>query len=140
MTPLAKVLITLVLVGGIGMVIYRNQDQIRGLRKGTSQPGTGGPATAGTKEGARRRIVVGVNDFGGAYPALVANDGATPGPGSLFAKQGLDVEIKLVRGSKERLEQFDAGQIDIMLLTLDYVANLAAVKTGVLGPVGGGAG
>jgi NitT/TauT family transport system substrate-binding protein len=70
--------------------------------------------------------VVGVNDFGGAYPALVANDGATPGPASLFTKEGLDVEIKLVRGSKERLDQFNAGQIDVMLLTLDYFANLAA--------------
>ncbi len=128
LTPLAKGLITLVLVGGIGMVIYRNQDQIPGLRKGTPHSETGGPgpATAGKTGGGKRRIVVGVNDFGGAYPALVANDGATPGPASLFAKAGLDVEIKLMRGSKERLEQFDDGQIDVMLLTLDYVANLAA--------------
>jgi hypothetical protein len=31
-----------------------------------------------------------------------------------------------VRGSKERLDQFDQGKIDVMLLTLDYVANLYA--------------
>ena len=79
LTPLAKGLITLVLVGGIGMVIYRNQDQIPGLRKALPHSETGGPATAGKTGGGRRRIVVGVNDFGGAYPGVVANDGATAG-------------------------------------------------------------
>jgi len=71
------------------------------------------------------RIVVGVNDFGGGYPLLLANDGAQAGPGSLFRKAGLDVEIRLIRGSKERLKAFDDGEVDVMLLTLDYLANLA---------------
>src|SRR6185369_12012200 len=74
-----------------------------------------------------KRIIVGVNDFGGAYPGVVANDGATPGPRSKFTAAGLDVEIKLIRGSKERLEAFDNGEVDIMLLTLDYFANLVPV-------------
>lgn len=141
LTPLAKLLITVVVLGAIGTVLYRHQDQVRTAIGMPARHGATGPATAGEPQpdpgasrgavppppaGRRRRIVVGVNDFGGAYPALVANDGATPGPESLFTKEGLDVEIKLVRGSKERLEQFDAGQIDIMLLTLDYFANLAA--------------
>jgi outer membrane protein OmpA-like peptidoglycan-associated protein/ABC-type amino acid transport substrate-binding protein len=68
--------------------------------------------------------VIGVNDFGGAYPGLVANDGATAGPRSLFKARGLDVEIKLIRGSKERLKAFDAGEVDVMLLSLDYLAGL----------------
>jgi ABC-type nitrate/sulfonate/bicarbonate transport system substrate-binding protein len=78
------------------------------------------PPTAQSK-----RIVVGVNDFGGGYPLLLANDGAKPGPASLFAKAGLDVEIRLIRGSKERLKAFDDKEVDVMLLTLDYLANLA---------------
>ncbi len=102
-----------------------------GTASAGAAPGTGGGAAgsagaATPAPGGRPRIVVGVNDFGGAYPALVANDGALAGPNSLFTKAGLDVEIRLVRGSKERLEQFDQGKIDVMLLTLDYVANLYA--------------
>jgi ABC-type nitrate/sulfonate/bicarbonate transport system substrate-binding protein len=86
--------------------------------------GSGSPARGNTVP-ARRRIVVGVNDFGGAYAGIVANDGLDPGPNSLFARAGLDVEIRWVAGSKERRDQFDSGKVDIMLLTLDYLANLA---------------
>jgi outer membrane protein OmpA-like peptidoglycan-associated protein len=82
---------------------------------GGAEPKAGLPA---------RRMVVGVNDFGGAYPAIVANDGALPGPRSIFSKLGLDVEIKLIKGSKERLQAFDEGKVHIMLLTLDYLAGL----------------
>src|SRR5205814_42514 len=66
-----------------------------------------------------KHIIIGVNDFGGAYPGVVANDGAKAGPKSRFAAAGLDVEIKLIRGSKERLAAFDNGEVDVMLLTLD---------------------
>jgi NitT/TauT family transport system substrate-binding protein len=128
LTPLAKGFITLIVVGAVGLAVYRHRDQVTDLLqrpKGTGA--TGADGTPGTPPpGGRKRIVVGVNDFGGAYPALVANDGALPGPNSVFTKLGLDVEIKLVRGSKERLDMFDAGGIDVMLLTLDYVANLYA--------------
>jgi NitT/TauT family transport system substrate-binding protein len=58
---------------------------------------------------------------------VVANDGATPGPKSRFKAAGLDVEIKLIRGSKERLAAFDSGEVDVMLLTLDYFANLEPI-------------
>lgn len=70
-------------------------------------------------------IVVGVNDFGGAYPLLLANDGALPGPRSLFKKSGLNVEVRWVQGSKDRIRDFDRGEIHLMLLTLDYLAQLA---------------
>jgi len=70
-------------------------------------------------------IIVGVNDFGGAYPLLLANDGPKPGPRSLFKQRGLDVEVRWVKGSKERLQNFDRGEIQFMLLTLDYLAQIA---------------
>ena len=73
----------------------------------------------------RHKIIVGVNDFGGAYAGIVANDGATAGANSLFSKAGLDVEIKWIPGSKERRDAFDTGKVDVMLLSLDYLANLA---------------
>lgn len=144
LTLLSKVLILLVITAAAVGIFY----MVRGQNGGAGTPGagpggpsdtkmaspaSGAPSAAGSDTATpapapsgRPRIVVGVNDFGGAYPALVANDGAVAGPNSLFTKAGLDVEIRLVRGSKERLEQFDQGKIDVMLLTLDYVANLYA--------------
>ncbi len=50
-----------------------------------------------------------------------------PGPRSKFTAAGLDVEIKLIRGSKERLTAFDEGELDVMLLTVDYMANLVPI-------------
>ena len=91
----------------------------------TGKPALGPPASEPISTAKGKRIVVGVNDFGGGYPLLLANDGAKPGPASLFAKAGLDVEIRLIRGSKERLKAFDDKEVDVMLLTLDYLANLA---------------
>lgn len=125
LTGLSKFLILVVVLGAVGAAVYKWKDTLPFPKKPTA--GDSGDTPKGETPKARRtgkRIVVGVNDFGGAYPGLVANDGSMPGPASLFSKAGLDVEFRLVKGSKERLDQFDAGQIDIMLLTLDYVANL----------------
>lgn len=125
LTPLAKVFISLVLLAVVGYVLKF---------KVLPTWGPGGPGTAATAksdsaggEGAAkgRRIVIGINDFGGGYPLLLANDGAMAGPGSLFSQAGLDVEVRLIRGSKERLRAFEDGDVQVMLLTLDYLANLA---------------
>ncbi|HEX7596896.1 MAG TPA: ABC transporter substrate-binding protein, partial [Polyangia bacterium] len=120
-TALSKSLILLIVLGAVGAAVYRWRRTLTGDQP-SAGPTQGSQSPAHPVKG--KRIVVGVNDFGGAYPGLVANDGALPGPASLFTKAGLDIEFRLVKGSKERLEQFDSGQIDVMLLTLDYLANL----------------
>ena len=96
-------------------------DEQKDAKKGEKKSGS-----TGSKK-KQNRIVIGVNDSGGAYPGVVANDGATPGANSRFSAAGLDVEIKLIRGVKERLAAFDSGEVDIMVLTLDYFANLVPV-------------
>ncbi|MCS6913953.1 MAG: OmpA family protein [Myxococcales bacterium] len=130
LTPFAKVFITFIILAVVGYVAYSKLPpemvgKLGGLVSRSSnrddQPGRS-PATRGTSGGAP--IVIGVNDFGGAYALLLANDGATAGPASLFRKAGLDVEVRLIRGSKERLKAFDEGSVQVMLLTLDYLANL----------------
>ena len=125
LTPLAKIFISLVLLAVVGYVLKF---------KVLPTWGPGGPGSAAPEAGRAappavktQRIVIGINDFGGGYPLLLANDGALPGPGSLFAKAGLDVEVRLIRGSKERLRAFEDGEVQVMLLTLDYLANLAPV-------------
>ncbi len=114
-TPLAKAFIVLTMVAVGGSIEYFHPQWWRPSPK-SNPPGESAAAPG--------RIIIGVNDFGGAYPLLLANDGALPGPGSAFKKAGLDVEIRLIRGSKERLKAFDDGQVQVMLLTLDYLANL----------------
>lgn len=143
LTPFAKTFIALVILAVVGVVFYFRRHEIRaslavGDRPISSRgPGdNAGPAgevkpgevKPGVEPAAKPgRIVIGVNDFGGGYPLLLANDGALPGPNSRFAKAGLDVEVRLIRGSKERLKAFDDGEVHVMLLTLDYLANLAPI-------------
>lgn len=140
LTPLGKAFLALIIVATLGFVLWRNEGrwlQRRGEAQAAEAPRPAAreeaPKAAAPARRNPKRIVVGVNDFGGAYPGLVANDGAEPGPNSRFAAAGLDVEIKLIRGSKERLAAFDNGEVDVMLLTLDYFANLVPVyrKKGV---------
>lgn len=135
LTPFAKLFIALVILSVAGYVIWNKFQEERAsmsqpgalTRRGDSPgpAGPGSPASSGSGAEKPKRIVVGVNDFGGGYPLLLANDGAMAGPASLFTKAGLDVEIRLIRGSKERLKAFDDGEVQVMLLTLDYLANLA---------------
>ena len=125
LTPIGKALIAAMVLAALGYVVWRNLGGAGLLASNPSPTSTPGPTATPAEPRNPRRIVVGVNDFGGAYPGLVANDGATAGPGSRFTAAGLEVEIRLIRGSKERLEAFDKGEVDVMLLTLDYFANLA---------------
>jgi NitT/TauT family transport system substrate-binding protein len=139
LTPLAKAFIALVILGVVGYTgwhYYGSKLAKSGGGGGGDPPKTGGdpgkrdPSETPAKPAARKnpnRIVVGVNDFGGAYPGVVANDGAEPGPKSRFTAGGVDVEFRLIRGSKERLAAFDSGEVDVMLLSLDYFANLVPV-------------
>jgi NitT/TauT family transport system substrate-binding protein len=136
LTPLSKAFVALIVLGVVGYTGWHYWGKKRpwgGTDPVAEKSDMGGgkapdvakkpPATARDP----KKIIVGVNDFGGAYPGVVANDGALPGPKSRFKANGLDVEIKLIRGSKERLQAFDSGEVDIMLLTLDYFANLVPV-------------
>jgi len=137
LTPLAKAFIALVILGVVGYTGWHYYGSKLG-GGGGSTPAKPDPAKTNPEPTAEKpkaptprknpnRIVVGVNDFGGAYPGVVANDGAEPGPKSRFTAAGVDVEFRLIRGSKERLQAFDNGEVDVMLLSLDYFANLVPV-------------
>jgi NitT/TauT family transport system substrate-binding protein len=82
---------------------------------------------AGALPVTRHKLVVGVNNYGGTYPAVVANDGLIAGRDSPFAAAGLDVEVRLLIKPEERLAAFERGEVDVVLLSLDYLANQAPV-------------
>lgn len=126
LTLLSKAFIAFVILGTTAFILrYYFTKNDKGAEAGKSDV----TADAGAPPAKRdpKRIVVGINDFGGAYPGVVANDGAMAGPRSRFAAAGIDVEFKLIRGSKERLAAFDNGEVQVMLLSLDYFANLVPV-------------
>lgn len=85
------------------------------------------PAIPEAPSATRHKIVLGVNDYGGNYPAVVANDGAIAGHHSRFVAAGLDVEVRVILNPKDRLDAFDHGDVDIVLLSLDYLANQVPV-------------
>jgi hypothetical protein len=119
LTPLAKAFIALVILGVLGYTGWHYYGSKLGRSGGGGDPPKNDPnATKKSEPEAKaaprknpNRIVVGVNDFGGAYPGVVANDGAEPGPKSRFTAAGIDVELRLIRGSKERLQAFDSGDV-----------------------------
>ncbi len=125
LTPLSKAFVALIVLGVLGYTGWHYWGKKRPWGSTEEKAEVKKPTPPPPREG--KKIVVGVNDFGGAYPGVVANDGALAGAKSRFKANGLDVEIKLIRGSKERLQAFDSGEVDIMLLTLDYFANLVPV-------------
>ena len=130
LTLLSKLFIALVVVGTTSFILWHYYGQGPKGPEPTaaaSASASGSAAPAPPKKRDPKRIIIGVNDFGGAYPGVAANDGALPGPRSRFTAAGLDVEIRLIRGSKERLQAFDDGEVDVMLLSLDYFANLVPV-------------
>jgi NitT/TauT family transport system substrate-binding protein len=145
LTPLAKVFVAMVVLATVGIAGWHFYSQQKGQQgggsddkpvakasggdggankvpeKGEAKSEAKGEAKAPAQKRGAKSIVVGVNDFGGAYPGVVA------AANKRFAEAGLDVEIKLIRGSKERLAAYDDGEVDVMLLTLDYFANLVPV-------------
>jgi len=72
----------------------------------------------------RGQLVVAAGDTAAIYPAVLANDGLRPGAASALAAAGLTVEIKIVRGARERLAAFDAGKVDVLVLPLEAYATL----------------
>jgi ABC-type nitrate/sulfonate/bicarbonate transport system substrate-binding protein len=70
------------------------------------------------------QLIVGAGDTAAVYSAIVANDGLRPGPSSRFAASGISVEIRIIRGARERLAAFDAGQIDVLMLPLEAYATI----------------
>ena len=104
----------LTLVGALGWAALARRE---GRRAATTAQGRKPKRPPG-------RILVAVTDSGGGWAGIVANDGERAGKRSRFSAAGLDVEVRLIRGAKERLALFDAGELDVLALPLDAFALL----------------
>lgn len=75
-----------------------------------------------------RPLRVGINTWAGHAPGIVANQGLAPGKaGSIFKKNGIEVDMKIIEEPAAKLAAFQAGQIDVMWDTVDSWAREASV-------------
>ncbi|MGE5356434.1 MAG: phosphate ABC transporter substrate-binding/OmpA family protein [Deltaproteobacteria bacterium] len=114
LTTFSKVLITLVVMGIIGFILYkvtRNteiKDKITNLGKKE------------TPQGYNEVINIGVVTWGGYAGGQYFNNGFKPNPGSNFRKEyGFDVNFEVIDDFDASREAFKNGKIDLLWATID---------------------
>ena len=154
LTPLAKVFITVVILGVVGYALWHYKgdaikrwaggegggggEQVdRGdfdkLRDAPGDPGrdvgsTGVSAVALGAGKINRPLVVAINTWAGHAPGIVFNAGMDPNPNSLYKKQfGLDVKFVFLEDPAAKLAAFRRGEVDIMWDTVDNWAREASI-------------
>ncbi|MBK7095496.1 MAG: OmpA family protein [Saprospiraceae bacterium] len=114
LTTFSKILITLVVMGIIGFILYkvtRNpeiKDKITSLGK------------TETPEGYRPVINIGVVTWGGYSGGQYFNNGFKPNPGSNYKKDyGFDVNFEVIDDFDASREAFKNGKIELLWATID---------------------
>jgi outer membrane protein OmpA-like peptidoglycan-associated protein/ABC-type amino acid transport substrate-binding protein len=154
LTPFSKLIIALIIVGGLGYVVYRRYgNEIRAY----AQQGTGkveevskddfsqigslpdaprdgkvqmnAPSAAPVGDGKLQRpLRVAINTWAGHAPGIVYNFGMEPNNNSHYKKKyGLDVKFVLIEDPAAKLAAFRKGDVDIMWNTVDNWAREASV-------------
>lgn len=155
LTPFAKVIFTLVVLGGLAALVWMekgsslrewatgktgesgtqsvDRSDFSGLSNIPADPGRdhrlGGVTDAAVGSGKLNRpLVVGINTWAGHAPGVVFNDGMDPSASSLYKKEyGLDVKFVLLEDPAAKLAAFKKGDVDIMWNTVDNWAREASV-------------
>jgi NitT/TauT family transport system substrate-binding protein len=156
LTPFSKLLIALLIIGGLGWVVYRrygneirayaqqgapgrteevSKDDFNQIGQLPDAPRDGkvdvtAPASGPLGEGKLNRpLKVAINTWAGHAPGIVANGGMDPGAAaSLYKKKyGLDVQFTLLEDPTAKLQAFIKGDVDIMWDTVDSYAREASV-------------
>jgi outer membrane protein OmpA-like peptidoglycan-associated protein/ABC-type nitrate/sulfonate/bicarbonate transport system substrate-binding protein len=134
LTPLSKILITLIVVSVVGVAIYKRKDSLTGmLSKGdkgsgnTSQPGSQpSPASSGGK----RTYKVALSEWPGHMALVLGNGGLTTQPGSVAAAQGLDLQIVFIEEPVKKNTALQAGNVDFVWQTVDELPiNMGGYKS-----------
>ncbi|HEV2761458.1 MAG TPA: phosphate ABC transporter substrate-binding/OmpA family protein [Pyrinomonadaceae bacterium] len=155
LTPLAKIFITVVILGVVGYALWHYKgDAIKRWAGGDGGGGGGGTVERGDFDKLRdapgdpgrdvgstgvsavsigtgkinRPLVVAINTWAGHAPGIVFNAGMDPNPNSLYKKQfGLDVKFVLLEDPAAKLAAFRRGEVDIMWDTVDNWAREASI-------------
>lgn len=115
LTPLSKLLITLIVVGGIGYVLYR----ISG-NEGVKKTFTEKESTKDTPKGFKDVINIGVVTWGGYAGGQYFNEGFDANTSSRFYKDyGFKVKFEVIDDFDASREAFKNGNIDLLWGTID---------------------
>src|SRR4051794_32842279 len=120
LTPLSKVLITVIVVGTIGVAVYKRRDSLSGLMGKDSKgaipsPQGGAPAPAGGK----RTYKVALSEWPGHMAIVLGNGGLTTQPGSAAAAEGLDLQVVFIEEPVKKNAALQAGNVDFVWQTVD---------------------
>src|SRR3954465_14328538 len=98
LTPLSKLLITLIVLGTIGIAVYKRRDSLSGLLNKDSKGGIVPSPTAGTtpSSGGKRTYKMAVSQWPGHMAIVLGNGGLTTQPGSAAAAEGLDLQVVFI--------------------------------------------
>ncbi|HYO63943.1 MAG TPA: phosphate ABC transporter substrate-binding/OmpA family protein [Pyrinomonadaceae bacterium] len=156
LTPLAKIFITVVILGVVGYALWHYKgDDIRRWAGGDDPGGRGqvesgdfdklknAPGDPGRDVGStgvnaitlgtgkiNRPLVVAINTWAGHAPGIIFNGGMEPSAASFYKRQyGLDVKFVLLEDPASKLAAFRNGEVDIMWDTVDNWAREASILT-----------
>lgn len=127
-----KIVLILLLLGVIGYTGWRYWPQLAGMTGRSPEVSTSGgseaertstsPAAAPAQPEKAGAVRVRVNIWVGCAGGLVANGGLDTQPGSIFDKQGIKVEFKIIDDWTEGAAALATGNVDVMLTTVDVYA------------------
>ena len=130
LTALSKFLITVLVLGAVGTVVYRKTDlfdEVRAKLSGAASPGaSGAPSTPGAPAaspgggpGGKRPLRVALSQWPGHMPLVIGNGGLKTQPGSAAAGEGLDLEIVFIEEPAKKNEALQKGNVDFVWQTVD---------------------
>jgi len=115
LTPLSKLLITLIVVGGIGYLLYRVSGN-EGIKKSFTEK----ESTNKAPKGFREVINIGVVTWGGYAGGQYFNEGFEANTQSRFFKEyGFKVKFEVIDDFDASREAFKNGKIDLLWATID---------------------
>jgi NitT/TauT family transport system substrate-binding protein len=111
LTPFAKLLIVVVIIGSLGFLFYKFKDQIL--------PGKNGSSTPVNTEG-KKVYKIGVVTWGGYAGGQYFNEGFSPNENSRFYKDyGFMVDFKILDDPTASRSAWKSGDVDLLWGTVD---------------------
>jgi outer membrane protein OmpA-like peptidoglycan-associated protein/ABC-type nitrate/sulfonate/bicarbonate transport system substrate-binding protein len=121
LTPLSKFLITVLVLGAVGVGVYKNRDFFGGSKDGpgASAPAGGAPTSGGGSGRAPGALKLALSEWPGHMPFVLGNGGLTTAPGSAAASEGLQLQIVFMEEPVKKNAALQAGNIDFVWQTVD---------------------
>ena len=110
--PGAKILLTLVVVGGVGWAAYTYYWAPR-------QTSSSGASAKPTDSGRKSVYKVALSEWPGHMPLVIGNGGLKTEPGSAAAQEGIKLEVVFMEDPIRKNAALQSGEIDFVWQTVD---------------------